>query len=95
MRETSEFDKKKVLESFSKKIPYIRRELHLSQTELGEKLGMSRQSVSSIERGVVQLTWDTFLALLVIIMVNDEDLFNKLTADKKFEGVIEELKRRE
>lgn len=95
MRETSEFDKRKVLESFSKKIPYIRRELHLSQTELGEKLGMSRQSVSSIERGVVQLTWDTFLALLVIIMVNDEDLFNKLTADKEFEGVIEELKRRE
>ena len=95
MRETSEFDKKKVLESFSKKIPDIRRELHLSQTELGEKLGMSRQSVSSIERGVVQLTWDTFLALLMIIMVSDENLYNKLTADREFEGVIEELKRRE
>lgn len=56
---------------------------------------MSRQSVSSIERGVVQLTGDTFSALLVIITVNDEDLFNNLTADKEFEGVIEELKRRE
>ena len=55
---------------------------------------MSRQSVSSIERGVVQLTGDTFSALLVIITVNDEDLFNNLTADKEFEGVIEELKER-
>ena len=93
LRENFEFDKKDILNSFAKKIPYIRKELHMSQTDLGEKLGMSRQSISSIERKIVPLTWDTFLALLMVIMISDEEMYKNLTADKELEGVIEELKR--
>ena len=95
MRENSELDKRDILNSFAKRIPNIRKELHMSQTELGKKLGISRQSISSIERGTVPLTWDTFLALLMVIMVSDEAMYKELTSDKELEGAIEELKRRE
>ena len=56
---------------------------------------ISSQSISSIESGTVPLAWDTFLALLMVIMVSEEAMYKELTADKELDGVIEELKRGE
>ncbi len=84
--------KKSILEEFVEKMPAIRKSLKLSQTELGEKLGLSRQSISSIERKIVPLTWDTFLAISLVIMVNDPNVLKKLDHPERYKQVIESLK---
>ncbi|EHL14770.1 hypothetical protein HMPREF9630_00813 [Peptoanaerobacter stomatis] len=53
--EIAEINKEELLADFVEKLPTIRRKLNISQGRLGEMLGLSRQSISSIERGSVQL----------------------------------------
>lgn len=89
----NEATKKEVLESFSKKVPEVRKKLGMSQTEFGDKVGLSRQSISSLERGTVQLTWDTFLAIMMVVMVNDEDMYEQLIKENNLANAIANLKR--
>jgi len=88
-----ENEKKRILESFAAKVPDIRKRLGMSQTEFGNKVGFSRQSVSSLERGTVQLTWDTFLAIMMVVMINDRDLYEQLIAENSLEEIIVNNKR--
>lgn len=53
-----------------KRLPQIRREMKISQTELGKKVGLSRQTISSIERGTVELSWNNYLAIMMFVVVN-------------------------
>lgn len=87
-----DFDKSEMLVEFAKTLPTIRKKLGLSQSELGAKVGLSRQSISSIERGVVPLTWNTLLAIAMIVFVNDPDIFRDLSPDGKFLSIVENLK---
>lgn len=75
-------------------MPKIRKSLGMSQSELGNKVGVSRQSISSIERGSVQLTWNIMLAVLMVVMANDEQLYTELINENHLENVINELKGR-
>ncbi len=84
--------KQEILEEFVEKMPHIRKKLGISQTELGEKVGLSRQSISSIERKSVPLTWDTFLAISLVVLINDPDVFKEFDHPEKFLDVIESLK---
>lgn len=84
--------KQEILNEFVEKLPDTRKRLHLSQTELGEKVGLSRQSISSIERRIVPLTWDTFLAMALIVLINDPDSFKSMDHPEWFLDVIESLK---
>lgn len=52
------------------KLPQIRKEMKISQTELGKRVGLSRQSISSIERGNVSLSWNNYLAIMLFIVAN-------------------------
>lgn len=52
------------------KLPQIRKEMKISQTEFGKKVGLSRQTISSIERGSVNLSWNNYLAIMIFIMAN-------------------------
>jgi len=52
------------------KLPQIRKEMKISQTEFGKKIGLSRQTISSIERGNVNLSWNNFLAIMLFIVAN-------------------------
>ncbi len=56
-------------------LPKVRRRLGISQTELGERIGLSRQTISSIERRKVQLTWNNYLAIMMFITANSSDVF--------------------
>lgn len=46
------------------RLPALRKKYGISQTELGEKIGLSRQTISAIERKTTPLTWTTMLAML-------------------------------
>lgn len=71
-----EFTQTKLLEDLVALLPKIRRRLGISQTELGERVGLSRQTISSIERRKVQLTWNNYLALMMFVTANSLDVFN-------------------
>lgn len=88
----SEINKEELLSDFVTKLPAIRKELGLSQSELGEKVGLSRQSISSIERGTVTLSWNIFLAIALVVFVNDPDIFEDIADDERYLAVIESLK---
>jgi len=86
------FDRNEILVEFARNMPRIRKKLGISQSELGKKVGLSRQSISSIERGIVPLTWNTLLAIAMIMIVNDPDIFMDLSDDGRFLLIIEDLK---
>ena len=55
-----ESERKKLLAVFAKNLPTYRKVMKLSQEEFGETIGITRQTVSSIERGAYPLTWSIF-----------------------------------
>lgn len=55
-------------------LPQIRKEMKISQTELGIKVGLSRQTISSIERETVELFWNNYLAIMMFVVVNRNKL---------------------
>ncbi|MBQ6660373.1 MAG: EAL domain-containing protein [Lachnospiraceae bacterium] len=59
-------ERKKMLTIFAKNLPFYRKSMKLSQEEFGETIGITRQTVSSIERGAYPLTWAIFLSCLFI-----------------------------
>lgn len=58
---------KELIEELVKDLPALRKKLHMSQAELGEAVGKSRQKISEMERGVAPLGWDTYLAILLVL----------------------------
>lgn len=58
---------KDLIEGLVKDLPALRKKLHMSQAELGEIVGKSRQKISEMERGVAPLGWDTYLAILLVL----------------------------
>ena len=61
-----ESERKKMLAIFAANLPSYRKTMKLSQEEFGETIGITRQTVSSIERGAYPLTWSIFLSCLFV-----------------------------
>lgn len=88
----TDFNKNELLTDFAIKLPNIRKKLGMSQSELGDKVGLSRQSISSIECGKVPLSWNIFLVIALVVLVNSPDIFEKITNDERYLAVLESLK---
>lgn len=71
-------------------LPLIRKQLKLSQTEMGERLGKKRQTISAIERGVMPLKWDTFLAIMMLVEQN-KDIVSCKNLELYQSGIKKEL----
>lgn len=65
-------DKDKVLyaERMAENLPVLRKKLGLSQTSLGDLIGVSRQTISSFENKTRAIPWQVFTALLFIFNEN-------------------------
>ena len=83
-------NRKKLVESMVCDLPSIRKQLKLSQTQLGERLGKKRQTISSIERHLMPLKWDTFLAIMMLIEQN-HDIINCKNLELYESGVKQEM----
>ena len=57
------------------RLPAIRKKYGISQKELGEKIGLSRQTISAIERKTTPLTWTSLLAMLMFFTANCNCVF--------------------
>ena len=63
-------EQQQMIEAFVKALPRLRKELGISQTVLGDKIGVTRQMVSFIERGACPMTWSVFLSIALFFKVN-------------------------
>ena len=58
---------KELINSLVQDLPVYRKKMHMSQADLAEAVGKSRQKISEMERGAAPLGWDTYLAILLVL----------------------------
>lgn len=63
-------EQRRMIDAFTIALPKLRKELGVSQSSLGERIGISRQMLSYIERGIYPMSWSTFLSLALFFKVN-------------------------
>jgi DNA-binding XRE family transcriptional regulator len=47
----------------------LRNKLGLTQEQIAEKIGVSRQTLANIENKKIEMSWNTFLALITVFRV--------------------------
>lgn len=52
-------------------LPVLRAKARVSQEELAQRIGISRQTYSSLETGKRDMSWTTFLALIAFFQNNE------------------------
>ena len=80
-------DKKRLLEIFAANLATYRKAMKQSQEEFGALIGITRQTVSSIERGAYPLTWSIFLSCLFVCMSHvraKKLIFNTFAGEEAF-----------
>ena len=61
----------KVITLLRNELPVLRAKARISQEDIANKIGISRQTYSSIETGKREMSWTTFLALIAFFQNND------------------------
>lgn len=62
----SEINKNELTKKMSDNLLVLRNKLRLNQSELAEKVGISRQTLLEIEKGKRIMQWNTFVALFAV-----------------------------
>lgn len=68
----STINRTELVNNMSSNLSVLRLKLSLSQEDLAEVLGVTRQTISAIENGQRQMTWQTFLSLVLVFLKNKE-----------------------
>lgn len=87
--------KSRLIESLRKDLPVLRARVGLSQEAVANRVGISRQTYSNIETGKREMTWITFLALIVFFQNNEQTLPMLKQIDGLLEGVEKILHEQE
>ena len=61
-------DKVKLIKNMTENLPMLRKRLGLTQEEIADKIGVSRSTVIAIENNKREMTWNTFLSLMLFII---------------------------
>ena len=61
----------KMMDVLKEELPVLRAKARMSQEEVAEKVGISRQTLNAIETGKREMSWTTFLALIALFQNND------------------------
>lgn len=84
-------EQKHMISVLSQALPYLRKDLGVSQTQLAMKVGVSRQMISLIERQLQPMTWTLFLAIVFFFKCNNDfDKGNKKIVTK-YPNVVEQI----
>lgn len=84
-------EQKNMITTLSRALPYLRKELGVSQTELAVKVGVSRQMISLIERQLQPMSWTLFLAIVFFIKSNNDFDRGRKKFAKKYPNVVEQM----
>lgn len=80
-----------MITTLTKAMPYLRKELGVSQTVLAQKVGMSRQMISLIEREKQPMTWTQFLAIVFFFKSNNDFEKGAKAVAKKQANIVEQI----
>ena len=72
IKEPSGFSKTEYQKNLAENLPLLRTKLSLSQQELADMIGTSRQTISLIERGAREMMWDTCMSLTFLFTSNSD-----------------------
>lgn len=61
--------------AMAENLPMLRAKLGLTQVELGNRIGLTRQSVNAMESGSREMTWGNYLSLLFVFQQNEATSF--------------------
>ena len=84
-------EQRNMISVLSQALPYLRKEMGVTQTELAEKVGVSRQMISLIERRLQPMTWTLFLAIVFFFKCNNDFDKGKKKIAKKYPNVVEQI----
>ena len=68
----SGLNKEQYQRAMAENLPLLRSKLSLSQKEVADLVGTSRQTISLIERGSREIMWDTCMSLTLLFISNPE-----------------------
>ena len=67
-----EFEKEYYQKLMAEHLPELRKTLGISQSDLADFIGSTRQSINSIENQKRPMMWDTFMSLMLLFISNNE-----------------------
>ena len=70
-----ETTKNNLMKALKVNLPTLRKKYGISQADLGEKVGLSRQTISGIERGSIEMSWTVYLAIVCYFVMKNDNLF--------------------
>lgn len=74
-------EKEELIQTLTGALPVLRAAIGISQGEIAEYIGVSRQTYFAFEIGKRQMSWNTFLSLFLFFISNAET--NNLLKTKK------------
>lgn len=74
-------EKEELIQTLTEALPVLRAAIGISQGEIAEYIGVSRQTYCAFEIGKRQMSWNTFLSLFLFFISNAET--NNLLKTKK------------
>ncbi|MCH5337804.1 MAG: helix-turn-helix transcriptional regulator [Acetatifactor sp.] len=66
----NQINKEKLIDKFIYELPILRARIDLTQDEISEIAGISRQTYSALETRKRKMTWSNFMALLFVFYFN-------------------------
>ncbi len=69
--ENSSINREQLIKNMTDNLPMLRTRLGMTQEELADKIGVSRSTVISIENKKREMTWNTFLSLMLLFTKNE------------------------
>ncbi len=68
----SDLNRDKLIEILTEELPALRAKIGVSQDELSNIIGISRQTYSAIETKKRKMSWNTFLSLILLYGYNEK-----------------------
>ena len=72
VNELPELDKDKLIEILTEELPVLRAKIGISQEDISNIIGISRQTYNAIETKKRKMSWNTFLSLILLYGYNDK-----------------------
>lgn len=67
----NDINKDNLMASMADNLVVLRKKLDLTQAKLADKIGIGRQTLIDIEKKKRPMTWNTFVALLLVFRANN------------------------
>lgn len=72
IQDKKQLNKDELIKRLTNELPVLRAKIGVSQDELSNIIGISRQTYSAIETGKRQMSWNTFLSLVLVFGCNEK-----------------------